>query len=90
MVILFITPLVILLFITPLVVILLFTTPLAMLLFIFTPLVVMVQWIPFVQQRVINFPGIEISDSEEIVETATVTSQLLREKVVGENQWSFF
>ena len=50
----------------------------------------MVQWIPFVQQRVINFPGIEISDSEEIVETATVTSQLLREKVVGESQWSFF
>ena len=41
---------------------------------------------PLSRSKVINFGGIEISDSEEIVETATVTSPLLRGKVVGGGQ----
>ena len=52
------------------------------------PSLVILQWIPFVQP-VINFVGIEISDSEEIVETATVTSALLRGKVVKARQKIF-
>ena len=52
------------------------------------PSLVILQWIPFVQP-VINLVGIEISDSEEIVETATVTSALLRGKLVKARQKIF-